>query len=80
MDIEQFRKAGYAAIDAICDYYQTMRDRPVKAEVEPGYLIEALPGEVRFGTGQARLLSAVRDSYGVMKLDPSRLTHHTAGV
>jgi aromatic-L-amino-acid decarboxylase len=46
MDIEQFRKAGYATIDSICDYYETMRDRPVKAQVEPGYLIEALPGEI----------------------------------
>lgn len=45
MDIEQFRKAGYAAIDSICDYYQTISQRPVKANVEPGYLIERLPSE-----------------------------------
>lgn len=44
MDIEQFRKAGYAAVDAICDYYATMRERPVKSVVQPGYLIERLPG------------------------------------
>ncbi|ORX34523.1 putative aromatic-L-amino-acid decarboxylase [Kockovaella imperatae] len=43
MDIEAFRKAGYAAIDRICDYYATLAERPVKAEVKPGYLINALP-------------------------------------
>lgn len=48
MDIEAFRKAGYAAIDQICEYYETLRERPVKAEVEPGYLIEALPGRLTF--------------------------------
>ncbi|KAK8846820.1 hypothetical protein IAR55_005908 [Kwoniella newhampshirensis] len=45
MDIEQFRKAGYAAIDAICDYYQTLSERPVKAQVQPGYLLDKLPKE-----------------------------------
>ncbi|WVQ84115.1 hypothetical protein IAT38_006260 [Cryptococcus sp. DSM 104549] len=45
MDIEQFRKAGYAAVDAICDYYRTLSERPVKAQVQPGYLIDRLPTE-----------------------------------
>ncbi|KAK1926326.1 putative aromatic-L-amino-acid decarboxylase [Papiliotrema laurentii] len=45
MDIEAFRKAGYAAVDSICDYYATLQDRPVKAEVLPGYLIDSLPHE-----------------------------------
>ncbi|ODN77468.1 hypothetical protein L202_04644 [Cryptococcus amylolentus CBS 6039] len=45
MDIEQFRKAGYAAIDAICDYYQNIQDLPVKSEVKPGYLLDKLPDE-----------------------------------
>ncbi|KAG8699549.1 hypothetical protein FRC08_005222 [Ceratobasidium sp. 394] len=45
MDIEQFRRAGYAAIDAICDYHQTLEQRPVVAAVEPGYLGKALPNE-----------------------------------
>lgn len=39
----RFRKAGYAAIDQICDYYSTLHERPVKATVEPGYLLEQLP-------------------------------------
>ncbi|KAA1472514.1 hypothetical protein DENSPDRAFT_821425 [Dentipellis sp. KUC8613] len=43
MDIEQFRKAGYQAIDRICDYYYSLREKPVVAEVEPGYLRRALP-------------------------------------
>lgn len=43
MDVEQFRKAGYKAIDRICDHYNAMEDRPVKPSVEPGYLRKALP-------------------------------------
>ncbi|KAK4689824.1 hypothetical protein P7C73_g271, partial [Tremellales sp. Uapishka_1] len=45
MDVEKFRKEGYAAIDSICDYYTNLASRPVKAQVEPGYLIEQLPEE-----------------------------------
>jgi aromatic-L-amino-acid decarboxylase len=43
MDAEQFRKAGYQAIDRICDYHYSLRDRPVSSQVEPGYLRKALP-------------------------------------
>ncbi|KAJ3485385.1 hypothetical protein NLI96_g5001 [Meripilus lineatus] len=43
MDIEQFRKAGYQAIDRICDYYYSLEKRPVSSQVQPGYLREALP-------------------------------------
>lgn len=42
----RFRKAGYQAIDRICDYYSTLQERPVKSQVEPGYLRKALPGTV----------------------------------
>lgn len=34
---------GYAAVDAICNYYEQLPQKPVKAEVEPGYLLEKLP-------------------------------------
>ncbi|EGO00872.1 hypothetical protein SERLA73DRAFT_178838 [Serpula lacrymans var. lacrymans S7.3] len=43
MDIEQFRKAGYQAIDRICDYYYSLQGRAVTSQVEPGYLRKALP-------------------------------------
>ncbi|KAI0753292.1 pyridoxal phosphate-dependent transferase [Daedaleopsis nitida] len=43
MDVEAFRRAGYQAIDRICDYYTTLQERPVVAQVEPGYLLDALP-------------------------------------
>ncbi|PVF98969.1 aromatic-L-amino-acid decarboxylase [Serendipita vermifera] len=43
MDIEQFRKAAYQAIDRICDYYYSLEKRPVVAQVEPGYLAKLLP-------------------------------------
>ncbi|KAI0313544.1 pyridoxal phosphate-dependent transferase [Amylostereum chailletii] len=52
MDIEQFRKAGYQAIDRICDYYYSLREKPVSAQVEPGYLRKALP-ESAPGKGEA---------------------------
>ncbi|TDL17217.1 hypothetical protein BD410DRAFT_816531 [Rickenella mellea] len=43
MDIEQFRKAGYQAIDRICDFYYSLESRNVVSSVEPGYLRRALP-------------------------------------
>ncbi|OJT02117.1 Tyrosine decarboxylase 1 [Trametes pubescens] len=45
MDIEEFRKAGYQAIDRICDYYASFQDRPVVSQVQPGYLVDALPSD-----------------------------------
>lgn len=39
----RFRKAGYAAIDRICDYYANIESRPVIAQVEPGFLVKLLP-------------------------------------
>ncbi|KZT18495.1 hypothetical protein NEOLEDRAFT_1143320 [Neolentinus lepideus HHB14362 ss-1] len=43
LDIEEFRKAGYKAIDRICDYYYSLHAKPVVSQVQPGYLREALP-------------------------------------
>ncbi|EJC97858.1 uncharacterized protein FOMMEDRAFT_171270 [Fomitiporia mediterranea MF3/22] len=43
LDIEGFRKAGYQAIDRICDFYYNLEKRNAGAEVEPGYLRKALP-------------------------------------
>ncbi|KAK0212488.1 pyridoxal phosphate-dependent transferase [Desarmillaria ectypa] len=43
MDIEQFRKAGYQAIDRICDYHYSLRNKPVVANVQPGYLKPLVP-------------------------------------
>lgn len=39
---DRFRKAGYAAIDQICDYYTSLQERDVKSSVKPGYLLEQL--------------------------------------
>ncbi|KAI9511567.1 pyridoxal phosphate-dependent transferase [Russula earlei] len=43
MDIEQFRKAGYDAIDRICAYHYSLREKPVVAQVKPGYLRDLIP-------------------------------------
>ncbi|KAI9887665.1 MAG: hypothetical protein M1823_000529 [Watsoniomyces obsoletus] len=43
MDSEQFRKAAHSAIDEIIDYYDTLQDRTVLPDVEPGYLKKLLP-------------------------------------
>ncbi|CAD6965548.1 unnamed protein product [Tilletia laevis] len=43
LDIEGFRRAGYAAIDAICEYYARLDDLPVQAQVEPGFLMKQIP-------------------------------------
>ena len=41
----RFRKAGYQAIDRICDYYASLQERPVVSQVQPGYLLNTLPCE-----------------------------------
>lgn len=43
MDVEQFRKAGYQAVDRICEYYYTLQNRSVIPKVEPGYLKNHIP-------------------------------------
>ncbi|KAF4620333.1 hypothetical protein D9613_000357 [Agrocybe pediades] len=43
MDVEQFRKAGYQAIDRICDYYYSLQEKSVVSKVEPGYLRGQIP-------------------------------------
>ncbi|CAD6932497.1 unnamed protein product [Tilletia controversa] len=43
LDIEGFRRAGYAAIDAICEYYARLDDLPVQAQVQPGFLMKQIP-------------------------------------
>jgi aromatic-L-amino-acid/L-tryptophan decarboxylase len=42
----RFRKAGYDAIDRICAYYYSIRERPVVAQVKPGYLRDLIPGTI----------------------------------
>lgn len=43
--IYRFRKAGYQAIDRICDYFYSLEEKPVMSQVEPGYLRKALPSK-----------------------------------
>lgn len=43
MDSQQFRKAASSAIDEIVNYYDTLPDRRVLSNVEPGYLKKLLP-------------------------------------
>ncbi|KAI9785417.1 MAG: hypothetical protein M1816_000432 [Peltula sp. TS41687] len=45
MDSQQFRKAAHAAIDEIIDYCDTLQDRNVLPDVEPGYLEKLVPKE-----------------------------------
>ncbi|KAJ3508038.1 hypothetical protein NLJ89_g5971 [Agrocybe chaxingu] len=60
MDIEQFRKAGYQAIDRICNYYYSLEEKSVVSKVEPGYLRQHIPLEPpekggRFSSHRGRL-------------------------
>ncbi|KZT04883.1 uncharacterized protein LAESUDRAFT_760636 [Laetiporus sulphureus 93-53] len=70
MDIEQFRKAGYQAVDRICEYYYSLQSRPVVPPVQPGYLIKALPDSPP-DTGED--FTAIADDY--QKLIMPGLTH-----
>jgi len=43
MTPEEFRRAGYAVIDWIADYYERIESFPVLSQVEPGQIRDALP-------------------------------------
>jgi aromatic-L-amino-acid decarboxylase len=43
MPVDEFRRAGHQVVDWIADYLHNMRDLPVLPNVEPGFLIDALP-------------------------------------
>ena len=57
MDAEEFRKAGYQAIDqsmprkparltSVIDYFNTVGERPVLPSVQPGFMRQSLPTEI----------------------------------
>ncbi|KIP09950.1 hypothetical protein PHLGIDRAFT_28767 [Phlebiopsis gigantea 11061_1 CR5-6] len=70
MDIEQFRKAGYQAIDRICDYYYSLEQKPVNSQVPPGYLRELIPPTA---PEQGEDFQTIADDY--QKLIVPGLTH-----
>jgi aromatic-L-amino-acid decarboxylase len=43
MSAEEFRRYGREVVDWIADYFSTIEDRPVLAQVQPGELIAKLP-------------------------------------
>lgn len=43
MDISEFVKFAKATIDFVADYNETLRNRNVLPDVEPGYLSKLLP-------------------------------------
>lgn len=45
MDVEEFRKNGYAVIDWIADYYKRIETLPVLSQVSPGQVRGSLPAE-----------------------------------
>lgn len=42
---EEFRKDGKQMVDYICDYVNTMDQRPVAPTIDPGYLVPLLAGK-----------------------------------
>ena len=45
MDSSEFRVRGKEMIDYICDYLETINERRVTPNVEPGYLKQLIPSE-----------------------------------
>ncbi|KAK6819670.1 hypothetical protein PG987_016153 [Apiospora arundinis] len=43
MDSKEFREAAISSIDQIVKYYDTIEERKVVSDVEPGYLRKLLP-------------------------------------
>ena len=50
MSPEEFRQAGHELIDWIADYRQQIPNLPVRAQVQPGEIRQALPGEPPLAT------------------------------
>ncbi|XP_065203375.1 3,4-dihydroxyphenylacetaldehyde synthase 2-like [Planococcus citri] len=46
LDSKTFREFGYAAIDYVANYVDTIRERSVLPDVQPGYLSELIPDEI----------------------------------
>lgn len=58
-------------VDLMCDYYQTVHERPVRSQVEPGYLRPLLPTEAPeegesfddiLSDVQSKIMPGVRDT------------------
>ena len=47
MSPEEFRRQGHAAIDWIADYWASLDDLPVRAQVAPGDVRRQLPAGAR---------------------------------
>ena len=45
MDVEEFRERGKEMIDWICDHVQSLGDKNVLSQVEPGYLRPLIPAD-----------------------------------
>ena len=45
MDANDFRKRGKQMVDYIADYMETVHERRVLPEVQPGYLRDMLPSK-----------------------------------
>ncbi len=43
MDFDEFRRHGHAFVDWMADYLETVEDRPVRPQVEPGEIARQLP-------------------------------------
>lgn len=73
MHIEEFRKAGYATIDRICDYYYSLSSLPVRPSVSPGYLSKHVPPDLP-QTGQP--FNEILDGYTKLILPGLTLWQH----
>lgn len=69
----RFRKAGYATIDRICDYYYSLSSLPVKSSVSPGYLFKHIPPDLP-QTGQP--FNEILDDYSKLILPGLTIWQH----
>jgi hypothetical protein len=66
--------AGYAAVDAVCDYYTNLSKKTVRAQVLPGYLIDQLPRKLPICAFAPPLTLQVRRQRLVKTLPSSKPT------
>eukprot|EP00271_Cylindrocystis_brebissonii_P023518 TRINITY_DN9795_c1_g1_i1.p1 TRINITY_DN9795_c1_g1~~TRINITY_DN9795_c1_g1_i1.p1 ORF type:complete len:467 (-),score=84.10 TRINITY_DN9795_c1_g1_i1:877-2277(-) len=62
LDVEEFRAYAHRMVDFIADYYRDVASFPVRSNVQPGYLIKALPeGAPEKGESLTAILEDVRN-------------------
>lgn len=80
MDTKEFRQRGREMVDYIAEYMETVGERRVTPDVEPGYLRDLIPKKApQEGEKWEEIMSDVEAKImpGVRSFSPSKIFHLT---